>query len=390
MGITGITAYSIIVSVLFYNLSLIVVSLLCRSGAIRAKHMPTLLLLLTLVGLVRLITPVDVDGAYVIRSYSVLPAIREALSRPLIGFVTPGRLLLLAWGVGTAVKIVRDIRVQREYDQSFPDFDFDDARRLIDILAEFRGNVSLHIAPEAKVPYVSGIICPAINVPSGLDLTDEEWRMVFRHETQHIKAHDELKKLIFLGIEALFWWNPLAHLSAKEINNLIEMRCDAKVMETLNAEEKRVYVGTLEKLMEWVKDRYVPTGALTLIGDKNEMKLRIAALTAKDTPRGRWLTWVFSVLMVTALVLSYRVIIQPAYRYPEEDILTYREGIPVVDNTQDIKAADSMRIVAEDGEYLLYIDGEFFGRLKEDSLSDPLLNSIPYINVPMEEIEGGE
>ena len=91
----GVTAYSVIISVLFYNLSLIVVFLLSRSGLIRAKYTSALLLLLTFLGAVRLLIPIDLDRAYVIRSYKVLPAIEDALSKPLFGAVSLGGLLLL-------------------------------------------------------------------------------------------------------------------------------------------------------------------------------------------------------------------------------------------------------------------------------------------------------
>lgn len=102
----GVTAYSIIVSVLFYNLSLIVVYLLSRSGVIRAKYTSALLLFLTFLGSVRLLIPIDLDQAYVIRSYKVLPAIEDVLSKPLLGSLSLGRILLLIWAVGTVVFIL--------------------------------------------------------------------------------------------------------------------------------------------------------------------------------------------------------------------------------------------------------------------------------------------
>ena len=108
----GVTVYSVIVSVVIYNLSLIAVFLLRRSGAIRAKYTSALLLFLTLLGAIRLFTPIDLDDAFVIRSYKVLPAIEDALTAPWPGGLSLGKLILLIWAAGTLVFILRDLRRQ--------------------------------------------------------------------------------------------------------------------------------------------------------------------------------------------------------------------------------------------------------------------------------------
>ena len=111
----GVTAYSIIVSVLFYNISLIALALLRRSGVLRAKYISALLLLMTLLAGLRLVLPFDLKFALILRSYRFMPAAKRFLTAPLIGTLSLGRLLLLVWAVGIVVFVSRDIAQQLRF-----------------------------------------------------------------------------------------------------------------------------------------------------------------------------------------------------------------------------------------------------------------------------------
>ena len=60
----GITVYSLAISIVFYNLALIAVFILRRSPGFRAKHTVSLLAFITVLGVVRLVLPIDFDVAY--------------------------------------------------------------------------------------------------------------------------------------------------------------------------------------------------------------------------------------------------------------------------------------------------------------------------------------
>lgn len=372
----GVTAYSVIVSVLFYNLSLIVVFLLSRSGLIRAKYTSALLLLLTFLGAVRLLTPVDFVSNYVIRSYKVLPAIEDVLSKPLLCSISVGGLLLLIWATGTVVFILRDfVRLWRDH-LTAEQLEETENVRVSRIAEEFGTDFKLTISPDIDLPYVAGFFHPVIYLPDA-ELSDEEWRNIFRHETQHIQAHDEWKKLFFRAIRALFWWNPLVHMSEDDINLLIELQCDDRVAGSENLDVQEGYLRTMVELMK----RYIhddsPVGASRMIGKETEMKIRFEALLARETKRSKQMRVVMPVVMVVLFLASYLVIVQP-YRFPkEEDIFAYHDDMWVKDISPDIKNEEDKFILYEDGEYRLYIDGEYAFRLNEELLEDPQFNTIP-------------
>lgn len=374
----GVTVYSVIVSVLFYNLSLIAVFLLRRSGAIRAKNISALLLFFTFLGAVRLLTPLDFKGSVIIRSYKVLPAIENALKAPLLGPLSLGRILLLFWAVGTLVFIVRDLIRQRRYVLADKRLALSKNKQIARIAAEFGKGFRLKVSPEIDLPYVTGLLKPVICLPD-VDLSDEEWRNIFRHETQHIRSHDEWKKLFFRAIRAIFWWNPLVHLSEEDINLLIELQCDEHVAGRGDPDEQESYLRTMMELMKRRVEAEAPVGASRMIGKQKEMKIRFEALLAPKTKQSKLARVVVPVVLSAVFAASYMVIIQPA-RFPsEEEISAYHDDIWVKDISPDVKEDGDKFILYEDGEYKLYINGEYVSRLDEQFLNEPQFSTIPVV-----------
>lgn len=374
----GVTVYSVIVSILFYNLSLVAVFLLRRSGAIRAKNTSALLLFLTFLAAVRLLIPLDFRGSVIIRSYRVLPAIEDALRAPLLGPLSLGRLLLLIWAAGTLVFVVRNVIRQRRYILADKRLAISENEQIARVAAEFGEGFRLKVSPEIDLPYVTGLLKPVIHLPD-VDLSDEEWRNIFRHETQHIRSHDEWKKLFFRAIRAIFWWNPLVHLSEEDINLLIELQCDERVAGRGDPDEQENYLRTMMALMKRCVEAEAPVGASRMIGKQKEMKIRFEALLTPETKRSKLARVVIPAVLTAVFVVSFFVILQPAGFPSEDEISAYREGHIAFDISPDMKTEGDKFILYENGEYRLYINGEYvFAIDEEEFLSNPQFNTIPF------------
>lgn len=374
----GVTVYSVIVSILFYNLSLVAVFLLRRSGAIRAKNTSALLLFLTFLAAVRLLIPLDFRGSVIIRSYRVLPAIEDALRAPLLGPLSLGRLLLLIWAAGTLVFVVRNVIRQRRYILADKRLAISENEQIARVAAEFGEGFRLKVSPEIDLPYVTGLLKPVIHLPD-VDLSDEEWRNIFRHETQHIRSHDEWKKLFFRAIRAIFWWNPLVHLSEEDINLLIELQCDERVAGRGDPDEQENYLRTMMALMKRCVEAEAPVGASRMIGKQKEMKIRFEALLTPETKRSKLARVVIPAVLAAVFVVSFFVILQPAGFPSEDEISAYREGHIAFDISPDMKTEGDKFILYENGEYRLYINGEYvFAIDEEEFLSNPQFNTIPF------------
>ena len=373
----GITVYSLAISIVFYNLALIAVFILRRSPGFRAKHAVSLLAFITVLGVVRLVLPIDFDAAYVVRSYKIIPAVEDFLRRPLAASFTYGHLLLALWAVGSLVMVIKDVRLQRRFDRYLQSIDFVDRPELLKIAAEYGNDFAVLISPQLDMPFTSGILHPVIYLPD-VELSDAEWRMVFRHEITHIRSRDNLKKLFFLAVEALFWWNPLAHFSGTEINALIELRCDAKVMGKLNDQGQADYIETLKALMGHASQDSRPAVAASLIGTQDEMRLRFEALSLINE-KNHHFCWIFLVSLF--LIVSYFVILQPA-RFPESiDLISSQEmqnRMTLFFNTDDIQDGESY-ILYTGEKYLWFENDIMIGQISQDVLSIPPFNTLRII-----------
>ena len=107
----------------------------------------------------------------------------------------------------------------------------------------------------AGVPMSFGILHPEIYVPKSFEktgstikdafLTDRQKDMILWHEAMHLKRHDPLMKLAVYAMFAIHWWNPIAWICVKCINQDIEMACDEMVLAHIGRQNRGEYAETL-------------------------------------------------------------------------------------------------------------------------------------------------
>lgn len=375
----GITIYSVVISVVLFNVALIAAFLMRRSSTFLARHTVSFLLLMVLFGIIRLLTPIDFDKAFVVRSYQVIPAIEDFINRPIAGNYTLGSLLLLVWLAGTVIFLARDIVTQIRFVRTNRNYPPSDRRDLLDLAGEYGSNFGLLVSSSISRPYTAGLFRPAIYLPD-IELPEESWRTILRHEVQHIRSHDEVKKLFFLAIQALFWWNPLAHISRKEIDTILELQCDAKVTAGMSKEEVDAYLDLLRTLKERMAEQRIPVGASAMVWDQKPLEARFAALHNVGSLRKKRPHIVAYIMLFMIFSVSYFVVVQPFGYASESDLfgdLTYADEY--VRNDFD-GGPDEMYIVIQDGQYLLYSGKDFVNYLTEDQLSIEPFQSLPLIN----------
>ena len=76
-----ISIYSVISSIIFYNLGLFILFVLRRKTDFMARYAISTLLLLSVLSMVRLVLPIDFDAAHVIRSETILPKLIDIIAR---------------------------------------------------------------------------------------------------------------------------------------------------------------------------------------------------------------------------------------------------------------------------------------------------------------------
>jgi beta-lactamase regulating signal transducer with metallopeptidase domain len=97
-------------------------------------------------------------------------------------------------------------------------------------------------------PAVMGVYWPRVVTPADYAdrFTPGERALIARHEHMHIARRDPGANLLTAGLQALAWFNPLAHLAARCARLDQELACDAMVIEAW-PDCRRAYGATLIK-----------------------------------------------------------------------------------------------------------------------------------------------
>lgn len=359
-----ISVYSFCSSVVFYNICLLIVFILRRRTRFLTRYTTSVLILLTALGLIRLFTPLDLAAARIIRSYTVLPFVVRILNTSAAG-VSLGGLLLAVWGAGTVGFALRDAICALRFAKKRRSFSLVRSEQAERVAAGF-GSYRIAVSPQVAAPYLAGLFAPVIYLPC-MQLSDGEMKLILRHEIQHIHSHDALAKLLFLSIEAIFWWNPLAHISLAEIDAILEVQCDAKLTALMDGEELREYMQSLLAVMRQLEpghEREAPCRT-ALLGGRENTRQRFELMLSRGAQATKKKRGVLCAVFAALFLLSYLVIVQPYSTPPAADLAGVIEITP-----------ENAYIVFEGGKYFLYADGQFIGTPSESELEIPPLNGL--------------
>lgn len=362
-----ISAYSVCSSVIIFNLFLALIFILRRRTHFLAQHTVALLLFISVLGLVRLFTPIDLEAAVVIQSWHLLPTIQSTVHAklPLLG-LSIGTVFLSLWACGSLVFAALDISAAYRAQVIRREYTYLENEHVEALAAQLGLNDRIKISPQVQSPYVAGIFRPMIYLPT-MELTEDELLFILRHEAEHIRAGDGLKKLLLLIIKWLFWFNPFAHISMGEADKLLELCCDERVVRSLDSQEKLRYAGAMMAVIRQLVpgQAYSDLCTVHFVGNKKAVMQRFELLLTNERRRPRATAVLYAAAVLT-FALSYFVIIQPAREPPQI------EGEVAID-------AENSYIVQENGMYFLYFDGERCGQISEWALDAPPFNEIKII-----------
>lgn len=364
----GISVYSLISAIVCFNASILIIAIFRRNTAFLEKNGIVLLLLLTSLSMIRLFFPLDFTFAFVIVSYRILPSILVWISSTRINV-----FLGIVWGVGSILYLLKSLIIYREERKKLMNYcciSDEQVERVARNLSLDKAKIM--VSPEVDVPKVTGYFRAYIYLPQ-LAVTDEELIFILRHEYQHFKNHDLFIKVFYQLLTAVFWWNPILHLFQRELENLLELRCDDSISRKLNTQERICY---LEAILH---------AAMQLNGTKQRVTIHTAALIKQETigfigqrfrfilsmgtPKKRIDTVLSIVAVILIFVFSYIVILQPAYDPPFDN-----SG-----ETMLVTAQNAYIQQDESGTLELFINGESYGTISKEELADQPYTSLKII-----------
>ncbi|MCU6736665.1 M56 family metallopeptidase [Diplocloster agilis] len=102
------------------------------------------------------------------------------------------------------------------------------------------GRVTLNWSGELSLPCAFGYFRPRICLPKRR-MEEQELTYLLKHELLHVKQQDIWYKLLFLVVNALYWFHPLIYLMRREAYKDMECCCDELVLKDAGPSEKKAY-----------------------------------------------------------------------------------------------------------------------------------------------------
>lgn len=155
----------------------------------------------------------------------------------------------------------------------------------------------LCIAPETKTPLTFGLSPRRSRVllPEK-DYSEEELRLVLRHELVHIRRSDLSAKLFYVFTKSIGWFHPLVWLSLRRSADDLELSCDEAVLLGESEETRRTYA---ELLLRTAGDERGITSCLS--ANAKALKHR---LTGVMLPKKKRRGWVLIGVCILALLMG--------------------------------------------------------------------------------------
>lgn len=213
-------------------------------------------------------------------------------------------------------------------------------------------------------PFIKGLRHPVIYLPQK-ECNEKELEFILMHEYLHWKRKDLWKKFIINIIGMIFWWNPLAYLLCKDLDQIIELNCDNAMSKKYSEMDTLYYLDTLTYMAGGRRANFDKVSSNTL-GFVKKLEVRPLkqrfhyVMFKKDDKRTQRKMNLFILgVSVIWFVASYYFILQPEYSIPQMDVQE--------DNTPFIADDENSYLEEQkDGSYIFHYAGFTDKVSKED------------------------
>lgn len=209
--------------------------------------------------------------------------------------------------------------------------------------------VSLCTIPNISVPFGIGVFRRTILLPQN-SFTDRELYYILLHEYMHFLNHDIPVKMMVSVFCCIFWWNPVAYLLKADLEQTLEMKCDASVARYLDTQGKAAYLRTIVGVIKQSSTKW-PTPytstALFQTGQMPGIKERFDVVMNYGAGHDKALSQIALFLIgACVFVLSYSVIPQPVFDAPTS----------IESNSISFNSSNSFVVHDRKGNYWLCVD----------------------------------
>lgn len=383
----SVSVFSFWMAMLCSTVLILLVHLLRKKpGFIRSFGVSTLLFLYFLC-FFRMVVPLELPFVQVIgleKGYAALFELARAGEVALQGFqLNLLELLFILW-VGVAVCrflyfVGRYLWEKRKLER----FQHNRSPLAEQVFARVQEESSKHLQ-------VRVFVCPDIPGPMGIgirkkdillphrDYTEEELYYVLQHEYTHFVHRDLTVRFLTCVFVCVFWWNPAVYLLNRDVEQMLEIKCDLAVTDGRSKSEKIAYLtAILSALRDGGEEKNPAFSAGTHLLPRrmdNALLERFHMITrGENAKRASWHRLALLTVSVALLFASYLFVIQPKYDPPTDD---YLSGV-----YEDLDVVEASYLIAHDnGTYTAVMsNGDSFLIVNESTIEVLLSQNFPII-----------
>ncbi len=156
-------------------------------------------------------------------------------------------LILLLWILGIFFKFIKHHFYDRhKYIELFESITKNEVASISDCIQTkenliLNKKIQIFIVDELTTPYVTGLLHPQIYLPKSLNLPENIYKIVLRHELAHIKHHDLIFQKLSLTAIMIHWYNPIIYLLFQRIIHYDELYADETALFQTSYNERLEY-----------------------------------------------------------------------------------------------------------------------------------------------------
>lgn len=366
-----VTFYSFCWSVIISSVFILVLYFLRKKTFFILNFGVPILLLLFTFSLVRMLIPFEFSYQKVIRDkyfYAALMYPYTLTGKYQIFLLS---IIIGVWSIGSCFFFYRFFRKASSSYAYLKKIDKQSSDRIITILSRIdtKSKLSVYGSSTIETPFLAGLFRPTIYIPA-YEYTEEQLYYILLHEYTHYKNKDLWVKLLCNLFCIVFWWNPIIYLLPKDLNAILELKCDATLAKELTEEEQVSYLDTILFTLHCMNsnnkahtDKLSFTTAFVRPID-NLNKQRFHYLT-KSIKKHNWISSFGKFIIVCLLCLvflsSYYFLLQPSYEPSQEDLWDEETG-----NILD--SSNSYLIQKDKDSYYVYYDNELIGEIPAEDV----------------------
>ncbi|ACT04209.1 M56 family metallopeptidase [Paenibacillus sp. JDR-2] len=153
-----------------------------------------------------------------------------------------------------------------------------------------RRRITLIQTNRVSSPTLFGLLKPKLLLPNMAltTLSDAQLRHVFLHELSHVRRNDIAMNGGMNILLALHWFNPFLWYAYHKMRVDQELACDALALSRVKPEESKEYALTIIKLLELFTKPIHLAGAVSILGNKKELKRRLIMIASPVKSSYKW------------------------------------------------------------------------------------------------------